>query len=413
MTQPSATLPSSPHRAVPAPGPGGSGFGSVRARAAAAVLALVAGTLSTSACTEPEPVPVLAVVTSTSMLEAAAMGIEAGLAAHPGLALDTLFRIEATPTAEPSLAAAREVVQVPGILAVIGHANSSGTLASAAVYREAGIVQISPTASSPLLSGIAPRFFRMIPSDEAQSILLVDLLEEAVGGKGSLAVLWVNDEYGRGLREALIQEVEGRPDLQVSLDLPHAESGPGILDAEETTEFLVAAGVDGVAFLGRAQSVHRLLPELRSRMGALPLVGSDGVGLAAGGVDGLEDAGWEGVVFVQLAPTSGTPELDRFARRFLSETGRTRVTSGEVLAHDAARLLVEGVARGARTPETLAEWLGQLAGEPAVVEGLLAGAPRFDALGDGPERYRAARIGPGGVSTMLPLPPTPEGVNPR
>ncbi len=368
-------------------------------------LALLLGVCGIAGCQGEEEAVILAVATSSSMLEAAAMGIEAGMAAHPTLALDTLLRVEATGESRAALAVARSFVEDPRVVAVIGHANSGGTLAAAPLYRESGLVHLSPTASSPLLSGIAPRFFRMVPSDAAQGQVLATVVEEEAGSAGRvlpLALLWVNDPYGQGLREAFFQEAAERDGLDVVLDLPHDETGAGLLDPQETLRFLRASGAEAMVFLGRAQSLERVLPSLRETLGDLPIFGSDGVGLASRGGGDLASADWEGVVFLDLAPTSGTEALDRFDAAFRARTGRPRTTSGEVLAHDAGLLLVEGLARGGRSAEALTAWIRRLADEPeALPAGLLAGPTHFGDGGDGPIRYTAVRVGPGGELAPL------------
>lgn len=368
-------------------------------------LLLLVGALGVKGCQPDEEVVVLAVATSPSMLEAAAMGIEAGMAAHPGLILDTLLRVESTGESGAALGVARSLVETGKVVAVIGHANSSGTLAAAPLYREAGLVHLSPTATSPLLSGIAPRFFRMVPSDEAQGHALAALVEAEAGESGGplpLALLWVNDPYGQGLREAFLREATERRGLDVVLDLPHDETGAGRIDPEETLRFLQASGARTLVFLGRAQSLQRLLPLLRERLGDLPVFGSDGVGVAIPGGGTLAAPGWEGIVLLDLAPVRGTEALDRFDAAYRARTGRTRTTSGEVLAHDAGFLLVEGLARGHDAPEALATWLGDLARTPEdLPAGLLAGRTHFDERGDGPGRYTALRVGPGGALTPV------------
>src|SRR5919197_1919195 len=62
---------------------------------------------------------------------------------------------------------AQQLADDPAVVAVIGHLTSSASLAAGRVYGEARrhVVMISPSASSPELSGVNPYMFRVCPSD--------------------------------------------------------------------------------------------------------------------------------------------------------------------------------------------------------------------------------------------------------
>src|SRR3989442_10488559 len=68
---------------------------------------------------------------------------------------------------EVAIRIAQQLSDDPSVVAVIGHLNSSASLAAGRIYGEARrpLVMISPSASSPDLSGINPFVFRACPSD--------------------------------------------------------------------------------------------------------------------------------------------------------------------------------------------------------------------------------------------------------
>ena len=66
------------------------------------------------------------------------------------------------------------------------------------------LVQLSPSASSPLLSRAGDFTFRLCPSDLAYGAALARFADQR--GFGRAAMLFVNDEYGRGVRKSFEYE---------------------------------------------------------------------------------------------------------------------------------------------------------------------------------------------------------------
>ena len=78
---------------------------------------------------------------------------------------------------KPELATNAATKLVSGkVVAVIGHICSGATKAALRTYKDANIITISPSATSPelTLSGQYPNFFRTIAPDDAQAKLVTD-----------------------------------------------------------------------------------------------------------------------------------------------------------------------------------------------------------------------------------------------
>ena len=87
-----------------------------------------------------------------------------------------------------------------GVHAIVGPSSSAASLPIAEqVTGPAGIPQISPSATSPELTGAADNdfFFRTTLSDIAQGPVLARTVEER--GAGNVGVIYIDDPYGRGL----------------------------------------------------------------------------------------------------------------------------------------------------------------------------------------------------------------------
>jgi branched-chain amino acid transport system substrate-binding protein len=98
------------------------------------------------------------------------------------------------------VAAANELVG-EGVVAVIGHFNSSVSIPASTVYAEEGIVQISPASTNPQLTaqGI-PTVFRTCGTDEQQGKIAGAYLAETYKGK-NVAIIHDQTTYGKGLAD--------------------------------------------------------------------------------------------------------------------------------------------------------------------------------------------------------------------
>ncbi|RXV64603.1 branched-chain amino acid ABC transporter substrate-binding protein [Roseovarius sp. A46] len=101
-------------------------------------------------------------------------------------------------------AAAERLVTSENVHGINGATCSGATTAVLNnVVRANGIVMISPSATSPALSTIEDGgyFFRTAPSDARQGQIIADILERR--GIGSAALTYTNNDYGKGLADAI------------------------------------------------------------------------------------------------------------------------------------------------------------------------------------------------------------------
>ena len=99
-----------------------------------------------------------------------------------------------------AIEAARALVNVQGVKAIVGAASSNETLAVAqTVTIPGGVVLVSPASTSPALTAVSDDdlLFRTVVSDAAQGAVLARLAREL--GYQTAAVIYVNNAYGEGL----------------------------------------------------------------------------------------------------------------------------------------------------------------------------------------------------------------------
>ena len=115
----------------------------------------------------------------------------------------TVVVADATADPEKAVAAARRLVEVDGVHAIVGpNASASALPVAERVIGPAGIPTVSFSATSPALTAVADNdfLFRAALSDVSQGPVLARLARER--GFGNVGLLHVDDPWGRGLAAA-------------------------------------------------------------------------------------------------------------------------------------------------------------------------------------------------------------------
>ena len=163
--------------------------------------------------------------------------------------------VSADATGDPAIAveAARSLVVVQGVHAIVGPNASSAALPIArSVSGALGIPTISPSATSPQLSGVEDDgyFFRTALSDAAQGPILARATWD--GGLENVGLIYQDDAYGRGLASAFEDSWEGTLRV-VSVDTGQT----AFLSELEESSNAGAQALVVIAFEGQALSIVR------------------------------------------------------------------------------------------------------------------------------------------------------------
>lgn len=119
----------------------------------------------------------------------------------------TLKLVQKDDGADPNTAIniATELVKDPNVVALAGPVNSGTTIAAAATYQGA-LAELATTATSPDVSRLGDWTYRVASSDSANAVVLAATARQLAA---SVAVMYSNDDYGRGLagsfRDALVK----------------------------------------------------------------------------------------------------------------------------------------------------------------------------------------------------------------
>ncbi len=179
------------------------------------LLALLAGLLPAGSCRRPpqpppefrlglilnEGDPYRAILGSAEL--AVAQANEAGGVAAGDRQLRVVLTVEGDGgTAEGAAAAARRLINVAGVAAIVGPNWSSRAIPAAAVAEEAGIPLVSPGSTHPDLTAGRRYAFRVGFVDQDQGAAMARATREELG-LGRAAVLYdLTDPYSRSLAEA-------------------------------------------------------------------------------------------------------------------------------------------------------------------------------------------------------------------
>jgi ABC-type branched-subunit amino acid transport system substrate-binding protein len=145
--------------------------------------------------------------------------------ADAGFPIDLKYTDDET-SAIPGVEAARTLVNVERVAALIGAAASGVTIPIAeSVSIPNQIPQISNASTSPLITFLPADegkdfLFRTCPSDALQGVILGKIAAEK--GYKKAAVFWVNNAYGQGLMERFKEAFENRGGKVVA-SVPHDE----------------------------------------------------------------------------------------------------------------------------------------------------------------------------------------------
>ena len=279
---------------------------------------------------------------------------------------------------ERAIEVAVELRDDPRIVAVVGHVNSAATLAAATVYNhgQRPVLQISPASSSPLVSDAGRWTFRVCPSDLQHGPALADWAYQELGARRA-AILYVNDEYGRGVLESFGSAFENAGGSVISRD-PYL---PTLFDSDDALDpYLLRAirdSLDALFIAGQADAAAGIIRAARRLGYRGPVLGPDGL-------TGLKDAGSlaEGTyISSAFLPDRPSTLAQTFVREYVERFEELPDHRG-AMAYDAVHLIARGLAAVGPNRAALRDYIAGVGnGGSAPYDGV-SGTIAFDDKGD-------------------------------
>jgi len=192
-----------------------------------------------------------------------------------------------------------KLIDIDGVKVIVGPMISPSVLSLVNKSRDSKVVMITPSATAPSVSDAGEWVFRVCPTDRVQGKALADLAK--VKGYTKVATLVLNNDYGVGLEDALIDFFEGevvasvrfesgKADYRTELDtlkakqpqaimlVAYPESGTVILkqaaELQMGFNWLAAEGIADAVMLQRPE----IIPELEKMLLTKPRSVNETVG---------------------------------------------------------------------------------------------------------------------------------------
>ncbi|MFA9443777.1 ABC transporter substrate-binding protein [Egicoccus sp. AB-alg6-2] len=221
-----------------------------------------------------------------------------------------------------------------GVNAVVGAASSGMSLSFVDALTGAGVVQCSASNTSPTFTGgdYNGMYFRTAPTDALQGPVLAETI--VADGNTNPAILARADDYGQGLMEATVAELEAQG-ATVAAAITY---DPEAANFEAEVNQVASANADSVALIAFDEGAQILASLIEAGMGPqnIAIYGADGV---------ASDSLWEEVdpndesILEGMKGTRPAADADEgFISRFQEETGLTDTTYAAA-AYDCAILI--------------------------------------------------------------------------
>lgn len=239
---------------------------------------------------------------------------------------------------EMATSAATKLVS-DGVAAIVGPICSGPTVASLPLFQNAGLLSISPTATTPALteSGKNPLFLRTVAKDNAQARLTSDFMLNTLKAK-KVAYLHDNGDYGKGFADfnRELMEKGGAETVLFEAVTPDA------VDFSAVVRKIRRAKPDIVVFGGYQPVASKLVQQMRRDRLTTPFLGPDGVKdetfLKMTGKDG------EGVYASYPKDTTSLPAY-KLAREQHLKAFSTEPGFGYYNAYAATQALLDAIAK--------------------------------------------------------------------
>ena len=262
----------------------------------------------------------------------------------------------------------------PKVLAVVGHFNSSCSLAGKEVYNSMGVLQLSPGSTNVTVCEGGEWTFRNVYRDDFQGQFIAEYIKYVLG-YNRVAVFFDNDDYGRGLRDAFAARAE-----EIGIEIVREEAY--VRDTQEYTPQLtqITAKKPDIIFVsGLYANAAMILTQARNLGIETPFIGGDGL-LSADLITNAAKASELTVVTCPFLPTSRDERTQEFVASFKERYG-TEPDCWAALAYDAVGIVAEAVGEVGPDRRAIRDYVAAMDSKEKAYDGI-AGLTYFNEDGD-------------------------------
>ena len=244
------------------------------------------------------------------------------------------------------------------VVAVLGEAASSRTLAAAPVAQQAGIPLITPSSTNERVTEIGEYIFRVCFIDPFQGSVMARFAFNSLGVRRAAVLRDVRNDYSVGLAEVFVRQFQELGGTIVG-DVSYSE---GDTDFSAQITALRAMNPEALFIPGYYTEVGLIARQVRQLGMTLPLLGGDGWDsprLAEIGGAAMNDSYFS----THYSPEDPNPQIQRFVTMYRERSGQAP-DALVALGYDAASLLFDAIRRAGTT-------------EPSAVRDALAATTDF------------------------------------
>ncbi|MGE0351752.1 MAG: ABC transporter substrate-binding protein [Gemmatimonadales bacterium] len=295
--------------------------------------------------------------------------------------------------ADVSVRVAQRLYDDDRVLAVVGHLTSGATLAAAPIYNGGAtpVVEITPSASSPSVSAAGPYTFAVCPTDLAHGVRLARWAWQRLGAS-TVAVLYQNDDYGRGVRTAFTRSFEKLGGKVIAQD-PYL---PGMNAYDPYLRLFAERRPDALMIAGSRVEAESIMAGMRAVGLSVPVLGADGL-------SGAEtSAAIPASLYITLAYHPDQPgERNReFVQAYAAAYGGRLPDHRGAGAYDAIYLLARAIREGGASRDRIKTYLDGVGTATPAFEGV-SGRFVFGPNGDVPDKDVLITMATGGHLIVL------------
>jgi len=272
---------------------------------------------------------------------------------------------------------AQRFVDNTRILAMIGPITSTVALAGAPILNKHGLVQVAIGATAPVYTQAGPYSFRVCPTDKFQGQYMARWAKDQ-GRWSRYAVIYVNDDYGRGLSEVFVKALK-----QIGLSEKAIVANEAYLpnDTDFSVQLTKIKGLkaDALFIAGHYKEGALIARQARELGFKAQILGTDGIGHP----EYIKVAGKaaEGTIYLgYFSLVDKRPYIQKWAADFKKKFGYAPGLV-EGLANDCVLLVAKAIEAGGANRLDLAAGLASIGPYRPAVMGAL-GESKFDANGD-------------------------------
>lgn len=292
-----------------------------------------------------------------------------------------LIKIDTRSDPATAVSSLQGTVGTPDLVALIAFYHSSTALAGKPIIQEAKLPTLIYSASNPKVTEDAPYYFRLVPTDDNQAVVLAGFARKL--GK-RIAILYYADEYGKGLADGIRGEaVKGGLEVidEQSYDAQTNDFRPllTVLKGKEPDVIVICGFVEkSIAILNQAAEKG-----LRAKF-----LAGDGTfneeQLIQGAGQNAEGVYVAAPYVFDESNSRNKAFLESYWKHFGDGGERRKPATWSAFAADAAAILSQAFRQELRTRESIHNYLRNMNAEDRAYDGITGKTyfnPRGDAVG--------------------------------